>query len=179
MSERPDWDSLFMSMAMLFSMRSPDTSTRVGCVVADQDNNVVSLGYNGWPRGVKSFETDDIRFQKPEKRMWMEHAERNAIYNACRNGTPLNDCKLYVTLFPCTDCVRGIVQVGIQRVIYHGQSTQLMKNMKNMKQNLQQWNTSYEVSMRMFSEAGVEVVEWSGDIIIPEGKCQDQSMYFC
>jgi dCMP deaminase len=173
MSQRPGWDSLFMSMAMLFSMRSPDTSTRVGCVIADRDNTVMSLGYNGWPRGVQSFEPGDARFQRPEKYMWMEHAERNAIYNACRNGTPLNHCTLYATLFPCADCARGIIQVGIERVVYHGPSTQIMRQMN------QQWDAFYGASMRMFNEAGIEVVEWFGDIVIPEGQCQGQSMHFC
>lgn len=172
MSQRPDWDSLFMSMAMMFSMRSPDTSTRVGCVVADRDNTVMSFGYNGWPRGVKAFEPDDPRFERPAKYLWMEHAERNAIYNACRNGTPLNDCTLYVTLFPCSDCARGIVQVGIKRVVYHGEITQIMQSVSS------QWSASNEASMQMFNEAGVEVVEWIGNIAIPEGKVQGQIMHF-
>lgn len=173
MENRPDWDTLFMSMAMLFAMRSPDTSTHVGCLIADSHNNVMSLGYNGWPRGVATFASDDSRFQRPEKYLWMEHAERNAIYNACRNGTPLNQCTLYVTLFPCADCARAILQVGISRIVYHEASTQLMR------QSSVNWHDSYDAAMQMFGEAGIELEPWNGQIFIPEGKVQGQFIHFC
>lgn len=170
---RPDWDSLFMSVAMMFSMRSPDTSTRVGCVIVDPHNTMMSMGYNGWPRGIQAFENDDSRFQRPEKYMWFEHAERNAIYNACRNGTPLNNCSAYVTLLPCADCTRAIIQVGINKVIYDEASTEIMRS------KVSTWEESHKVSMQMFSEAGIEIIPWSGSIVAPEGKVQSEIMKFC
>lgn len=172
MSIRPAWDSIFMSMAFMFAMRSPDTSTRVGCVVVDDSNTVVSLGYNGRPRGIEPFALGDPRLDRPTKYLWMEHAERNAIYNACRTGTPLDDCSLYVTLFPCADCARGIVQVGIKHVIYHKDSTDLMAQASG------NWDESHAASFQMFEEAGVRVTAWVGDIVIPEGFCRGEVQTF-
>jgi deoxycytidylate deaminase len=77
-----------------------------------------------------------------------------------------------VTLFPCADCARGVVQVGINRVVYHEESTLIMQEKSTT------WDESYNASMRMFNEAGVEVVKWNGDIVIPEGKCQGVPIYF-
>lgn len=154
---------MFMTMAYLFAMRSPDTSTQVGCIVADGTNTIVSMGYNGWPRGVESFAPGDPRFERPEKYLWFEHAERNAIYNACRNGTPLDRCSIYVTMMPCADCARGIVQVGMKRVVYHGAGTEMMKTSSST------WDESHAASFRMFEEAGVEVISWDGDFVKPQG----------
>jgi dCMP deaminase len=159
---------MFMTMAYLFAMRSPDTSTQVGCVVADDSHTVVSMGYNGWPRNVAAFEPGDARFERPEKYLWMEHAERNAVYNACRMGTPLDKCTIYVTMLPCADCARAIVQVGMKRVVYHEQGTELMKTSSST------WDESHQATLRMFAEAGIELVAWAGDIIKPRGMFRGQ-----
>lgn len=159
---------MFMTMAYLFAMRSPDTSTQVGCVVVDDTNTVASMGYNGWPRSVDPFEEGDSRFSRPEKYLWFEHAERNAIYNACRKGVPLDQCTIYVTMMPCADCARGIVQVGMKRVVYHGAGTDLMRLSGTT------WDESHAASMRMFREAGVEVLAWDGDFVQPQGMFRGQ-----
>lgn len=109
------WDERFLSLAKHFAGWSKDPSTKVGCVVIDCDKSLVGSGYNGPPRGAD----DDVpaRLVRPEKLLWFEHAERNAIYNSARRGIALSGTTLYSTLCPCMDCARGIVQSGIKRVV--------------------------------------------------------------
>jgi dCMP deaminase len=87
-------------------------------VIAGPAHEIRSTGYNSLPRGIR----DDVpeRLERPTKYLWMEHAERNAIYNAARCGTPLEGCTLYVEIMPCMDCARAIVQAGIREVIISG-----------------------------------------------------------
>ncbi len=111
------WDETFMRMAHVISGRSKDPSTQVGSVIVDQNNIVVGLGYNGFPRGIKN---TDLPWGKEgsledTKYAYICHAEENAIYNA-NNST--KNCKLYSTLFPCNECAKTIIQNGIKEVIY-------------------------------------------------------------
>ena len=114
--ERISWEELFMNMAVLTSMRSPDPKTKVGaCIV--KNNYIVSVGYNGFPKGVDSDAfplTDNEDFEK-SKHAYIIHAELNAILNAKTN---LEGCVLYVTLFPCNECAKIIAQTGIKEIIY-------------------------------------------------------------
>ncbi len=98
------------------SSRSKDPNTQIGCIIAGPDHNIRSTGYNSFPRGVR----DDIpeRYERPEKYMWIEHGDRNAIYAAARVGTPLEGCTMYLPGLPCMDCGRAIIQVGIVEVVY-------------------------------------------------------------
>ena len=112
------WDEYFMGIASLSSLRSKDPSTQVGACIVDNNNKVVSIGYNGMPRGV---DDNKIPWGHGEgldsKYLYVCHAEFNAILNT-RNGSALSGCKIYVTLFPCNECAKAIVQVGIKEVIY-------------------------------------------------------------
>ncbi len=112
------WDEYFMGIASLSSLRSKDPSTQVGACIVDNNNKVVSIGYNGMPRGV---DDNNIPWGHGEgldsKYLYVCHAEFNAILNT-RNGSALSGCKIYVTLFPCNECAKAIVQVGIKEVIY-------------------------------------------------------------
>lgn len=116
-----DWRNYYMKMAFLVASRSKDRSMKCGCVVVGEGQTVLSTGYNGIPRSCR----DDIdsRYERPEKYMWTEHAERNAIYNAARNGIKLLDATAYVTAHPCADCARGLVQAGISMVFYPTKDT--------------------------------------------------------
>lgn len=118
MEERISWDEYFMSIALITAKRSKDPSTKVGAVLVDENNKVVSIGYNGMPRGVKD---KDISWEKNEgldnKYLYVCHAEFNAILNV-RNGNSLENCTCYVTLFPCNECAKAIVQTGIKKIIY-------------------------------------------------------------
>ncbi|MDY6431116.1 MAG: dCMP deaminase family protein [Bacilli bacterium] len=114
------WDEYFMGIAQMSALRSKDPSTQVGACIVDKQNKVVSIGYNGMPRGV-----DDKKIPwghgegLESKYLYVCHAEFNAILNT-RDGTALNGCKIYVTLFPCNECAKAIIQTGIKEVIYAG-----------------------------------------------------------
>jgi dCMP deaminase len=114
---RPSWDTYFMALAFVTAMRSPDESTKHGCIIIDNEENktLVSQGYNGYARGVNHKIVPKTR---PEKYSWVIHAEKNAILNAGRNGVPLKGSVLYVTGHPCIECAKAIVQSGIKKVIY-------------------------------------------------------------
>ena len=150
--DRIDWNQLFMTMAYLVGQRSPDPSSKFGAVVVSADNIVVSAGYNGWPRGMKPFADDDPRWQRPDKYLYMEHAERNAIYNATRNGVALHNCTLYVPVMTCSDCARAVIQAGITRVVVHAPACRFFR------QGLidaQPWQASCATAEAMLNECGV------------------------
>lgn len=111
------WDEYFMGLAHLSALRSKDPNTQVGCCIVDNDNKVVSIGYNGMPRGCKDEDMPWARegdFKKT-KYAYVVHAELNAILNSPRS---LKGCTLYVSLFPCNECAKAIIQAGIKKVIY-------------------------------------------------------------
>ena len=110
--KKPEWDEYFMSMAVLISMRSIDPSQKNGCVIVDDNKKVLSIGYNGFPRGSKD---ELIPLTRPEKYLFIEHAEKNAILN---KQFDIKDSTLYNVGFPCLPCFRSIIQSGIKRVVY-------------------------------------------------------------
>jgi len=113
-----NWDEYFMGIALLSAKRSKDPSTQVGACIVDPHNKVVSIGYNGMPRGVND---DEIPWGHGEglesKYLYVCHAEFNAILNT-RDGSALNGCRIYVTLFPCNECAKAIIQTGIKEIVY-------------------------------------------------------------
>lgn len=113
------WDQYFMGIAKLSAFRSKDPNTQVGCCIVSTTNKVISLGYNGMPKGcsddVFPWERDNAN-ELDNKYLYVCHSEINAILNA--SGRSLDNCKLYVTLFPCHDCAKAIIQSGIKEVIY-------------------------------------------------------------
>jgi len=149
-----DWDKYFMSLVYLMSMKSKDENTKQGAVIVGPDNEIRSTGYNGFPRGLN----DNIkeRQERPEKYFWFEHAERNAIYNAVRHGTPLKGCRMYTGGVPCSDCARGIIQAGINKVIVH--------KLWNESNN-EMWIEHSKRTIQMFKECGVELEFYDGEII--------------
>jgi dCMP deaminase len=108
------WDTRLFSLAQQVAEWSSDPSTKVGSVIVGPTNDVRAIGYNGLPRNI---EDDQGLFERPLKDFWIEHAERNAIYTAARIGVPLPGCRMYVSWFPCAECARAIVQVGISEVV--------------------------------------------------------------
>ena len=114
-----DWDQYFMGVAELSAHRSKDPNTQVGCCIASPDNKIYSLGYNGLPNGLSDDEFPwDNKSNNPEetKYPYVCHSELNAILNF--TGHSLRGCRLYVTLFPCNECAKAIIQAGIRTVIY-------------------------------------------------------------
>ena len=112
---RPDWDTFFMSLAFLTSQRSIDKHTKHGTVVTSYDNTILSVGYNGPPRGCID---ENIPLERPDKYNFMAHSEENAIANAARQGICLRGSTFYVTGMPCAACFRKIINVGAEGVMY-------------------------------------------------------------
>ena len=106
----------YMEIVDATAKLSKDASTKVGALILGPSFEVRSIGYNGAPRGCSADE-DERGQKRPEKYFWFSHAELNAITNAARVGTPLDNCSLLVTHPPCMDCARAIVQAGIKVVI--------------------------------------------------------------
>ena len=113
------WDDYFMGIAMLSAKRSKDPSTCVGACIVSENNRILSLGYNGMPRGCSDDEYPWEREGDPldTKYLYVCHAELNAILNY--TGTNMKDAKIYTTLFPCNECTKALIQAGIKEVIYH------------------------------------------------------------
>ncbi|MBP5399316.1 MAG: dCMP deaminase family protein [Alphaproteobacteria bacterium] len=141
------WHYRFMDVAKLVATWSKDPSTKTGAVVVGPDKEIRATGYNGPVRGV----IDNVpeRLERPTKYDFFEHAERNAIYNACLTGVSLKGCVMYATHPPCTDCARAIIQSGIKMVV-----TNEMKIDANSPSGT--WRDKLEYSSQMFKEAGVE-----------------------
>ncbi len=114
------WDEFFMYIAILSSGRSKDPNTQVGACIVSNTNRVLSVGYNGAPN---SFSDDDFPWGRDGNRLetkypYVCHAELNSILNFPGNKKDLEGAKIYVDLFPCSECAKAIIQVGIKKVIY-------------------------------------------------------------
>ena len=141
-----NWEEYFINIAQQVKLKSKDQKTQIGVVIVGENNEIVSKGYNSFPRGIN----DDIqqRQERPEKYYWFEHAERNAIYNAARIGVSTLGTTMYMTCdISCADCARGIINAGIKKVVFS----------KSNKPWNQIWKDSAERSIKMFEEAGIEV----------------------
>lgn len=112
------WDEYFMGVALLAAQRSKDPNTQVGACIVDTNNKILSIGYNGFPNGCSDDEFPWERDAEPlnSKYFYITHSELNAILNY--RGGSLEGAKLYVTLFPCNECAKAIIQAGIKTLIY-------------------------------------------------------------
>lgn len=138
------WDRRFLELAHTVGSWSKDRSAKTGCVIVGPDRLLRSTGYNGFVRGVD----DDVpsRHERPMKYSWTEHAERNAIYNAARLGISLTGCTAYINWFPCMDCARALIQVGIVRLVG------LTPDQEDLK-----WGAEFKLALEMFEEAKLEL----------------------
>lgn len=112
------WDEYFMGVAELTAGRSKDPNTQVGACIVSQDNKILSMGYNGFPVGCSDDEFPWAREGDPleNKYFYTVHSELNAILNY--RGGSLEGSKMYVTLFPCNECAKAIIQAGIKTLYY-------------------------------------------------------------
>ena len=147
--ELSNWDNRWIMLAETVSTWSKDDNRKVGAVIVDDRNAVVSLGWNGVIRGVTDTEE---RYSKEEKSLWVEHAERNALYNAASTGTSVKGCTLYTTYHPCAQCARGIIQSGI---------TTIVTPLANTEHHT--WGKEVKIALDMFNEAGVSVIGYVDD----------------
>ena len=137
------WASKYKHLAKEISTWSKDPSTKVGAVVVGEHGQLLSQGYNGFPRGIK--DSDERLNNRERKYELVVHAEMNAIYNASLNGVSLKDSTLYVYGLPiCNECAKGIIQVGIKKVVA----------MRPKKYNIA-WEESINNARNLFSEVDV------------------------
>tara|TARA_R110000868_G_scaffold41826_1_gene142269 strand:+ start:126 stop:566 length:441 start_codon:yes stop_codon:yes gene_type:complete len=139
-----DWDKRYLDLATNIASWSKDRSTGTGAIIVDDHKDIVSIGYNGFPKG--SDDDVDARHERPAKYMYTEHAERNAIYNAARKGVSTNNCTMYLMWFPCADCARGIIQSGIKRLVCY------QPDMDNAN-----WCDHFIVAKELLEESDVEL----------------------
>jgi len=142
-----NWIEYFVGIAEQVKLKSKDRSFKCGAVIAGAEHEIVSTGYNSFPRGVN----DDIdeRYYRPLKYKWTEHAERNSIYNAARIGVSTKGCDMFITAEgPCHECARAIINAGIRRLYCKSDKTL----------NPENWEDSLDVALDMLNEAGVEVI---------------------
>lgn len=143
-----EWNEYFLGIAEQVKLKSKDKNTQIGAVIVGSGNEILSTGYNSFPRGLD--DTKEERQERPEKYFFMEHAERNAIYNAARVGTPIKDSSIYLTSgVPCMDCARGIINSGIKKVYCKRVCTTTNKEL---------WEEHQKRSIDVLHECGVEVI---------------------
>ncbi|MCU6761851.1 tRNA-specific adenosine deaminase [uncultured Roseburia sp.] len=138
------WDEYFMGVAKLSAMRSKDPNTQVGACIVSQDNKILSMGYNGFPIGCSDDEFPWAREGEPldNKYFYTTHSELNAILNY--RGGSLDGAKMYVSLFPCNECAKAIIQSGIKTIVY--------------AEDKYKATASVIASKRMLRTAGVQLV---------------------
>ena len=143
------WDEYFMAVAKLAAHRSKDPNSQVGACIVSQDNKILSLGYNGFPMGCSDDEFPWARENAESdplgtKYFYVTHSELNAILNY--RGGSLEGAKMYVTLFPCNECAKAIIQSGIRTVIFDS--------------NKYDGTPPVTASAMMLRAAGVEVIKY-------------------
>ena len=137
------WSRRYLDVAKEVATWSKDPSKKIGAIAVGDKGQILSQGYNGFPRGVK--DTDNRYNVREEKYKYVVHGEMNCIYTACNSGVSLNGATLYVTGLPvCSECAKGIIQVGISKVV--------MEYPKDIPDN---WKESMILTQQMFDEAGV------------------------
>lgn len=125
---------------------SKDDSKKVGAIlVAPESLQILSMGYNGMPRNIN--ENISERWERPLKYKYVEHAERNAIYNAVRQGTGIEGSIAITTLYPCCDCARALIQSGIKTIVS-----------KKPDFDHERWGHDFKISEEMFNEANIEII---------------------
>lgn len=145
-SDYISWDEYFMGVAQLSGMRSKDPNTQVGACIVSGDNKILSMGYNGFPNGCSDEDFPWAREggELDTKYPFVTHSELNAILNY--RGGSLEGTKIYVSLFPCNECAKAIIQAGIKKVVYD--SDKYIGTPAN------------RASKRMFDAAGVEYIPY-------------------
>lgn len=136
-----DWNQRFLDLSFHVAGWSKDPSTQVGAVIVNEHKQVLSMGYNGFPRGVSD---SPIRYaDRDTKLMFVAHAERNALDNAHMD---VRGATLYSTLCPCNECAKSIIQRGIRKVVSKKYDDEYSKRF------------NFDITKQMFAETGIELV---------------------
>ena len=143
MKNQSTWDNRYLDLAETVSSWSKDPSRKIGAVAVGSKGQILSQGYNGFPRGID--DSDERYNDKETKYTYVVHAEMNVIYNATYNGVSLDGCTLYVTGLPlCSECAKGVIQTGIKRDVMRCDNVP------------KRWNSSFELTIQMLEQAGIE-----------------------
>lgn len=135
------WDLRFLELAGTVAKWSQDPSTEVGCLVV-RDRRILATGYNGFPRGIQDL--PERLNHRETKYKYIVHGEMNAIFNAVQHGVSLESATLYVAGLPiCSECAKGIIQVGIKRVVIPIQEIP------------DKWKESCAFTESLFAEVGI------------------------
>ena len=138
-----NWDTRYLALAWHFGTWSKDPSRQIGAVAIGPKGEIIAQGYNGFPRGIE--DTDERYEVREEKYKYVVHAEMNCIYNAASNGVSLKDSTVYVHGLPaCSECAKGLIQVGVKRVMAFSKDTP------------ERWIESNKLTEELFEEAGIE-----------------------
>ena len=142
------WFKRYMGLAEQVSTWSKDPNTKVGAVIVGSKGQILTQGYNGFPRRIK--DTQKRLEDRDTKLKYVVHAEMNAIFNATYSGVSLDGATLYVYGLPiCSECAKGIIQVGIKKVVIQSETITIRPH----------WEESWKLSAEMFREAGVLIFE--------------------
>lgn len=144
--KKVEWDQFFISLTYLIASKSKDESTNYGAIIVNDDNAIVSTGYNSFPRGIN--DDDPSRQERPKKYFFMSHSEINAVANAALHGISTKGCRLYCNGIPCATCARTIINAGIKEVV--------VDEDWNMDY-IEKWSEEIKYSLEMFKEAGVKL----------------------
>jgi dCMP deaminase len=141
-----NWNEYFRGIVHQIKLKSKDKYTQIGALIVGSENEIVSTGYNSFPRGLND-EVEE-RQERPEKYYWFSHAETNSIINAARNGVSTKGTTMYMSCgIPCTDCARNIINAGIVEIV--------CERVGGASGNI--WDEHAKRSLVMFEEAGVKV----------------------
>jgi dCMP deaminase len=144
------WATRYLNLAKEISLWSKDPSKKIGAVAIGSKGQVLSQGYNGFPRGIK--DDGNRLIDRQEKYKYVVHGEMNCIYNACHSGVSLEGATLYVYGLPvCSECAKGVIQVGIKKVVMQYEDL------------IPTWEESYKTTERMFFEAGIIAMRYDGN----------------
>jgi dCMP deaminase len=147
-----EWKEYFRNIVHQVKLKSKDRNTQIGAVIVGSDNEIISTGYNSFPRGID----DDVaeRQERPEKYYWFSHAETNAIVNAARIGVSTKGATMYVSCgIPCSDCARNIINSGVKHIICEP---------GGVGAKGPQWEEHSKRSLKMFAEADINVEYYDG-----------------
>lgn len=137
------WDARYINLAKEVSTWSKDPSSKIGAIAVGGKGDVLSTGYNGFPRHI--LDGDERYADRQIKYKYIVHAEANCIYNATYNGVSLKGATMYVYGLPCcSECAKAIIQVGVERVVMHGDPFN------------ERWRESVEQTLEMFKEARID-----------------------
>ena len=146
-----EWINYFLGIAEQVKLKSKDQSTQVGCIIVGKDKEILSTGYNSFPRGLDDNRPE--RQERPLKYFYICHAEISSITNAAKVGISIDGCSMYLTSgLPCSDCARAIINSGIKKVFCKTVCT---------TKNKEKWRESQAIGLEMMKECGVEVIFYS------------------